>query len=113
MPPTQTLGPRAKKAQKCVFFIAGLSKILEPKNKKLQNSDSFLFYIHVTREKSTTYAKFWKKVENHLKYFFSAAGLRKHLKNTIIRCVLISSIFYIYILTDINMHVYAQFSILW
>ena len=60
MPPTRILGYRAKKAQKCVFFIAGLSKITRPKNKKLQNSVSFLFYIHVTREKSTTYAKFEK-----------------------------------------------------
>ena len=58
MPPTQTLCSRAKKAQKCVFFIAGLSYITGPKNKKLQNNDSFLFYIHVPREKSTTYAKF-------------------------------------------------------
>ena len=69
MPPTQTLGPRAKKAQKCGFFIAGLSKITGPKNKKLQNSVSFLFNIHVTCEKSTTYAKFGKKLKNHLKYF--------------------------------------------
>ena len=58
MPPTQTLCSRAKKAQKCVFFIAGLSKISGPKNKKLRNSISFLFYIHVTSKKSTTYAKF-------------------------------------------------------
>ena len=69
MPPTQTLGTRAKKAQKCGFFIAGLSKITGPKNKKLQNNVSFLFYIHVTREKSTTYAKFEKNLKNHLKYF--------------------------------------------
>ena len=61
MSTTQTPCSRAKKAQKCVFFIAGLSKITGPKNKKLQNSDSFLFYIHVKREKSTTYAKFGKK----------------------------------------------------
>ena len=38
MPPTQTLGPHAKKAQKCVFFIAELSKITGFKNKKLRNS---------------------------------------------------------------------------
>ena len=63
-PSTQTLGPRAKKAQKCVFFIAGLSKITRPKNKKLRNSNSFLFYIHVTCEKSTTYAKFENNSEN-------------------------------------------------
>ena len=77
MPPTQTLGPRAKKAQKCVFFIAELSKIIGPKNKKLQNSVSFLFYIHVTREKSTTYAKFGKNLENHLKYFFQRRRVYK------------------------------------
>ena len=71
MPPTQTLCSRAKKAQKCVFFIAGLSKITRPKNKKLQNSVNCLFYIHVTREKSTTYAKFEKNPKNHLKYFLN------------------------------------------
>ena len=70
MPPTQNSDARAKKAQKCDFFIAGLSKITGPKNKKLRNSVSFLFYIHVTREKSTTYAKFEKILKNHLKYFF-------------------------------------------
>ena len=70
MPPTQTLGPRAKKAQKCVFFIAGLSNITGPKNKKLQNNDSFLFYIHVPRKKSTTYAKFVKISKNTQKNFF-------------------------------------------
>ena len=58
MPPTQNSVYRAKKTQKCAFFIAGLSKIIGPKNKKLQNSTSFLFYIHVIRKKSTTYAKF-------------------------------------------------------
>ena len=72
MPPTQTLCSRAKKAQKCVFFIAGLSNIIGPKNKKLQNSVSFLFYIHVTREKSTTYAKFGKKPQKSPKIFFIA-----------------------------------------
>ena len=70
MPPTQTLCSRAKKAQKCVFFIAGLSNITGPKNKKLQNNDSFLFYIHVSREKSTTYAKFVKISKNTQKNFF-------------------------------------------
>ena len=71
MPPTQTLCSRAKKAQKCVFFIAGLSNITGPKNKKLQNNDSFLFYIHVPREKSTTYAKFEKMTKNDQKKFFT------------------------------------------
>ena len=113
MPPTQTLGPRAKKAQKCVFFIAGLSYITGPKNKKLQNNDSFLFYIHVPREKSTTYAKFVKISKKKPKNFFGAAGLSKQLENTIIRCVLLRTIFYICILADINMHAYAQFWILW
>ena len=64
MPPTQTLGTRAKKAQKCGFFIAGLSKITGPKNKMLQNSISFHFYIHLMTIKSTTYAKFGKKSKN-------------------------------------------------
>ena len=55
MPPTQTLGPRAKKAQKCVFFVAGLSKITKPKNKKLQNNVSFflIFMSHVKKQPST------------------------------------------------------------
>ena len=69
MPPTQTLGPRAKKAQKCVFFVAGLSKITKLKNKKLQNDVSFLFNFHVTCEKATTYAKIWKNPKNHPKCF--------------------------------------------
>ena len=70
MPPTQTLCFRTEKAQKCVFFITGWSKITGPKNKKLLNNVSYLFYIHVTCEKSTTYAKFRKNPKNHLKYFF-------------------------------------------
>ena len=67
MPPTRLLGHRAKKAQKRVFFIAGLSKITGPKNKKLQNSVSFLFYIHITREKQTAYAKFEKNGQKRQK----------------------------------------------
>ena len=59
-----------KKSTKMRFFIAGLSKITGPKNKKLQNNVSFLFYIHVTREKSTTYAKFEKMTKNDQKKFF-------------------------------------------
>ena len=69
MPPTRKTSPTFKKAQKCKYLTAGLSKITGPKNKKLQNSVSFLFYIHVTREKSTTYAKFENNLKNHLKYF--------------------------------------------
>ena len=63
-----TVFPR-KKSIKMRFFLVGLSKITGPKNKKLYNSVSFLFYIHVTCEKSTTYAKFGKNPKNHLKYF--------------------------------------------
>ena len=59
MPPTQTLEPRAKKAQKCVFFSAGLSKITGLKNKSCKMMLAFC-YFHVTREKATTYAKFKK-----------------------------------------------------
>ena len=78
MPPTQTLGPRAKKAQKCVFFIAEFSKITRPKNKKLQNSVSFFLYIHVLHEKSTAFEKFEKKPLKSPKNFFSAAGLSNY-----------------------------------
>ena len=42
----------------------------------------------------------------------SAAGFSNLVKNTTIRYALISSIFYIFISANINMHVYAQFSIL-
>ena len=42
------------------FFITGFSKITGPKNKMLQNSISFHFYIHFITIKSTTYAKFGK-----------------------------------------------------
>ena len=71
MLPTQTLGPRAKKAQKCVVFVAGLSKIMKPKNKKLQNNVSFLFNFHDTCEKATTYAQFWKNLKNPQKCFLN------------------------------------------
>ena len=69
MPPTRKTSPTLKKAQKCKYLTAGLSKITGPKNKKLQNSISFHFYIHVMTIKSTTYAKFEKNLKNHLKYF--------------------------------------------
>ena len=69
MPPTQLPLPTSKKAQKCKYLTAGLRKIIGMKNKKLQNSVSFLLNLHVTREKSTTYAKFAKNPKNHLKSF--------------------------------------------
>ena len=69
MPPTQTLGPHAKKHKNAFFFVAGLSKITKLKNKKLQNDVSFLFNFHVTCEKATTYAKFWKNPKNHPNVF--------------------------------------------
>ena len=58
MPPTQNSVYRAKKAQKRVFFTAGLTKIIGPKNKKPQNNLRFLFNIYVIAQKSTAYAKF-------------------------------------------------------
>ena len=61
MPPTQLPLPTSKKAQKCKYLTAGLRTIIGVKNKKLQNSVSFLFYIHVICEKATTYVKFVKK----------------------------------------------------
>ena len=56
MPPTQLPLPTSKKAQKCKYLTAGLRKVIEVKNKKLQNNVSFQFYFNVTAEKSTTYA---------------------------------------------------------
>ena len=50
-----------KKTQKYKYRIAGLRKIIEVKNKKLQNNVSFHSYINVTAKKSTTYEKFEKK----------------------------------------------------
>ena len=35
MPPTQNSDAKFKKAEKCVFFTTGLSKIIRPKNKKV------------------------------------------------------------------------------
>ena len=61
MPSTRKSSPTFKKAQNGKYLTTGLRKIIGVKNKKLQNSVSFIFYIHVTREKSTTYAKFGKK----------------------------------------------------
>ena len=46
-----------------VLYITWLSKITRPKNKKLLNKLSFLFYIHVVREKSTAYSKYIKKTQ--------------------------------------------------
>ena len=64
MPPTRKTSPTLKKAQKCKYLTAELSKITRPKNKKLQNSISFHFYIHIMTLKTTTYAKFGKNSKN-------------------------------------------------
>ena len=77
MPPTQLPLPTSKKAQKCKYLTAGLRKIIGVKNKKLQNSVSFPFYIHITREKSTTYAKFGKKPRKSAKIFFKRRKVKK------------------------------------
>ena len=65
MPLTRLPLPTSKKAQKCKYLTTGLSRITGPKNKKLKNSISFHFYIHVMTIKSTTYAKFGKKSKNY------------------------------------------------
>ena len=70
MPPTLKTLPTFKKAQKCKYLPAGLRKIIEVKNKKMQNHVSFHFYINVIVKKSTTYAKFEKKSKNDQKKFF-------------------------------------------
>ena len=57
------------------FFITRLSQITEPKNKKMQNSIIFHFYIHVMTKKSTTYAKFGKKRKNDQNWIPRATGL--------------------------------------
>ena len=71
MPPTQLPLPTSKKAQKCRYLPAGFRKIIEVKNKKMQNHVSFHFYIDVIGKKSTTYAKFEKNSKNDQKKFFS------------------------------------------
>ena len=58
MPPTRLLDQKSKKAEKCVFFAAGLKNIIVLKNKKTYKSVFCLFYISVTAKKSTAYAKF-------------------------------------------------------
>ena len=73
MPPCKHSVLAQKSTKMRFFFIAGLSKVTVPKNKKLQNSQ-LSFYIHVTREKSTNYAKFEKNLKNHLKYFKAPQG---------------------------------------
>ena len=75
MPPTQNSIYRAKKAQKCVFLIAGLRKIIEPKNKKTPNNVRFLFYMYVIAEKSIAYAKFGKNPKNDQNWTPRATGL--------------------------------------
>ena len=54
-------------ASVCAFFIAGLSKTTGPKNKDLQNSVSFLFNIHVTREKSPKRRHSIKKTDERVR----------------------------------------------
>ena len=54
------------------FFHRRVIKMTRPKNKNLQNSLSFDFYIHVMTIKSTTYAKFEKKAKM-TKIFFEAS----------------------------------------
>ena len=76
MPPTRKTSPTLKKAQKCKYLTAGLSKITGPKNEKSQNSISFHFYIHVMTLKSTTYAKFGKNSKNDQNWTPRATGLR-------------------------------------
>ena len=74
MPPTQTLGPHAKKHKNAFFFVAGLSKITKLKNKKLQNNGSFLSNFHVTCKKATTYAQLWKNPKNPQNIFKAPQG---------------------------------------
>ena len=76
MPPTRKTSPTLKKAQKRKYLTAGLSKTIGLKNKKLQNSISFHFYIHVMTLKSTTYAKFGKNSKNDQNWTPRATGLR-------------------------------------
>ena len=104
--------PTFKKAQKCKYLPAELRKIIEMKNKKVPNHVSLHFYINVIAKKQPPTQYLRKTAKMTKKNFSDAAELSKQLKNPTIRCVLISSIFYICILADINMHVYAQFSIL-
>ena len=70
MPPTRKTSPTFKKAQKCYNLPAGLRKMTEMKNKKMQNDVSFHFYINVIAKKSTTYAKFEKNSKNDQKKNF-------------------------------------------
>ena len=79
MPSTRKTSPTFKKAQKCKYLPAGLRKIIEMKNRKMQNYVSFHFYINFIAKKSTTYAKFEKNSKNDQKIFLDAAGLRKLL----------------------------------
>ena len=58
---------RAKKAQKRFFFIAGLSKITGPKNKKLRNSVSFLC-LFMSNVKNPPPTQNLKNPKNYLKY---------------------------------------------
>ena len=46
----ENLWPARKKPQKCEYLTAGLRKIIRPK-KKMQNSVSCYFYIHVKAKK--------------------------------------------------------------
>ena len=44
--PTRYSVQKSKKAEKCVFFAAGLSKVISMKNKKMSNVISFILLIN-------------------------------------------------------------------
>ena len=74
--------------------------------KKMQNSVSCLFNIHVLTKILTIYAKFGK--DSILIEIFNAAELGK-LKNTIIQCILISSFLHICIPNIMNTNINGYF----
>ena len=54
---------KIEKAQKRVFVRWGFSQILRPKNNKMQNDFSFIFYFHESLYDKNIYRlrKVWKK----------------------------------------------------
>ena len=63
MPPTSLRDQTAKKAEKCVFFAAGLSKVMSMKNKKLPNCIRLVLIINLLSKKLPPTQNFTKKAK--------------------------------------------------
>ena len=66
MSPTCYSVQNSKKAEKCVFFAAGLSKLMSMTNKKMPNIISFLLYIILISTNKSPTQNLTKTAKNSL-----------------------------------------------